>query len=537
MTYSYYVIPFEKICIQNILHNAIKLVNYMLNLGVDAWWLQKRLTGEKRVYSKGDFVIAVNNEVMLNYFLKTADELGVTIYLDSRLDKSRLVTTARKMAKPKIAVYYGNGTTGGAIWFIHALENMGFDIGIVTEKDILEGSLENYNVLLLGSGGDYCSHLAKEGCKKVEEFVYNGGGYIGHCGGSVAAVKGYPKSSPSSMLELADVTLELKESGNILSAYARGPVIYNITMPEHPVMFGYEGNIPLVYWCGPIFSSAVGENVSVLATISAPSPDIQRTNLELTRVKGITPSTEALSNSTGKPAVLSANYGHGKVVLFSPHPESPGNERSYRLLANEVFYVTSFSDSTKQPKTSAGFKKNHSPNNRANLEKLLQEINRAIGRIRDLVDKDTMVYGAIAEFMLLFLNDSADRLEKIKNFYTHELAFERITNEYVRSLVGDAVKKQARAIDKINSLAEPETIEVVRNTITFLNTHHQSLNKILELRDKLKESITDEYANLVKKGISSYKKALNAYKYGVESKILEASFAVTRAEKALGVIK
>jgi hypothetical protein len=41
----------------------------------------------------------------------------------------------------------------------------------------------------------------------------------------------------------------------------------------------------------------------------------------------------------------------------------------------------------------------------------------------------------------------------------------------------------------------------------------------------------------VKKGILSYKKALNAYKYGVESKILEASFAVTRAEKALGVIK
>lgn len=535
MTVSYYVIPFEKICIQNILHNAIKLVNNVLDLGVDAWWLQKRLQGEKQVYSKGDFVIAINsfNEAIINYFLKTTDELGVTVYLDSALDKSGLVTTARKIVKPKIAVYSGNGTTGGAIWFIHALEKMGFDIGIVTEKDILEGALENYNVLLLGSGGDYCSHLGKEGCKEVEEFVYTGGGYIGHCGGSVAAVKGYPKSSPSSRLELADVGLELKESGNILSAYARGPVIYNVTMPEHPVMFGYEENISLIYWCGPIFSSAVGENVSVLATILAPSPGIQRTNPELTRVKGITPSTKALTNSTGKPAVLSANYGLGKVVLFSPHPESPGSEHSYRLLANEVFYVTSFSESPKQPKTSAGFKKNHSPNNRANLEKLLQEINRAIGMIRDLVDKDTMVYGAIAEFMLLYLDDSADRLEKIKNFYTHEFAFERIMNKYVRNSIEEAVKKQAMAIDKINSLTEPETIEVVKNTIMFLSKHQKSLNKTLDLRDKLNGSITEEYANLVKMEYSAYTNALNAYKYGVEAKILDASFAVTRAEEAV----
>ena len=109
------------------------------------------------------------------------------------------------------------------------------------------------------------------------------------------------------------------------------------------------------------------------------------------------------------------------------------------------------------------------------------------------------------------------------------LSFERITNGYVRSLVDDAVKKQVVAIDKVNSLTE--TIEVVQNTITFLNEHRKSLNKILELRDKLKGSVTDEYANLVKIEHSSYKDAGNAYKYGVETKILDASFALTRAEK------
>ena len=117
------------------------------------------------------------------------------------------------------------------------------------------------------------------------------------------------------------------------------------------------------------------------------------------------------------------------------------------------------------------------------------------------------------------------------------MVIEKITNEYVRSLADGAVKKQVMAIDKINCLAEPGTIEVVRNTITFLNTHHELLNKILELHDKLKGNITNEYANLVKKEFSSYKKALDAYKYDVESKIVKASFAVTRMEKVVEVIK
>jgi hypothetical protein len=37
----------------------------------------------------------------------------------------------------------------------------------------------------------------------------------------------------------------------------------------------------------------------------------------------------------------------------------------------------------------------------------------------------------------------------------------------------------------------------------------------------------------MKKELSSYKKVLEAYKYGMESKILEASFAVARAEEAM----
>ncbi len=84
------------------------------------------------------YAIALNPFSAVRYLLNMADELGVTVNHDSGLDESRLVVVARKMVKPKIAVYYGNGTTGGAIWFIRALEAMGFDMGIVTAEDIMD---------------------------------------------------------------------------------------------------------------------------------------------------------------------------------------------------------------------------------------------------------------------------------------------------------------------------------------------------------------------------------------------------------------
>jgi hypothetical protein len=212
-------------------------------------------------------------------------------------------------------------------------------------------------------------------------------------------------------------------------------------------------------------------------------------------------------------------------VLSSPHPESPGSEHTYRLLANEVFYVSSVykSHNPNEPGASDTSTRNLLTESIiVSLEKLLRTIYNAVEMMHGSEDNDIEVYGAIAEFMLLYLNDSAQRLEKVINFYTIVFASRSID---------DTVK--TKAINKINCLATSEALEVVKETITFLGDHYKSLNRTLALCEALNGTITDEYSNLVNMAYASFTDALDVYKYGVAAKILDASFAVTKAEEAV----
>ncbi|NAS89068.1 hypothetical protein C4E24_04950 [ANME-1 cluster archaeon AG-394-G21] len=137
-------------------------------------------------------------------------------------------------------------------------------------------------------------------------------------------------------------------------------------------------------------------------------------------MRGLRPSKKAIANSTGKPAIIAAEYGHGKVVLSSPHPESSGSKHTYRLLANEVFYVSSVykSHNPNEPGASDTSTRNLLTESIiVSLEKLLRAIYNAVEMMHGSEDIDIEVYGAIAEFMLLYLNDSAQRLEKRQKYW------------------------------------------------------------------------------------------------------------------------
>lgn len=90
---------------------------------------------------------------------------------------------------------------------------------IVSSSDIRNGKLKNSNVFVAmgGSGSQQGKDLQELGRNKVKEFVENGGGYIGVCGGSYMAITG-PSEGKLNLLSA-------KNYGN--DGWQRGTVIAN----------------------------------------------------------------------------------------------------------------------------------------------------------------------------------------------------------------------------------------------------------------------------------------------------------------------
>ncbi|MHA1410913.1 MAG: BPL-N domain-containing protein, partial [Candidatus Odinarchaeia archaeon] len=112
-----------------------------------------------------------------------------------------------------------------------------------------------------------------------------------------------------------------------------GPIQISIEKPDHPVMFGYGTNavrpgygpkVPLYYYGGPAFVNITTSNATILGNYSSP-------------VGQNVYAAGATNSIWGEPAILAANYGSGRAVLFGPHPEWPGP--GARMEAQAIFWT------------------------------------------------------------------------------------------------------------------------------------------------------------------------------------------------------
>ena len=68
------------------------------------------------------------------------------------------------------------------------------DVKRIDFLDVINGSLFNYDVLVIGaSGRQYFHALFPKWKENVKKFIENGGGYVGICGGANIMSKGYEK--------------------------------------------------------------------------------------------------------------------------------------------------------------------------------------------------------------------------------------------------------------------------------------------------------------------------------------------------------
>lgn len=193
------------------------------------------------------------------------------------------------MSRARVALYSGRGGEL-APDVSRVLSELGIEHGFVDERGIRSGKLEDYGLLIMSGGYTrrIIPALGDRGKRRVQDFVGGGRGYIGICAGVYVA--------PELGLTMAEM---VREAGVFVTTI-------EITRISHPITDGYEGKVSIFYQNGPKIIPSLED------TVLAFYPD-------------------------DRAAIIVSKYGRGRVVLFSPHPETL--PETWNLLVNAINYV------------------------------------------------------------------------------------------------------------------------------------------------------------------------------------------------------
>ena len=224
---------------------------------------------------------------------------------------------------------------------METLDRLGIPFSLLNASRIAEGALDGHRVLLVPGG--WSSHkmraLGETGCAAVKDFVREGGGWLGFCGGAGLALTGGPS------LGLVNVG-RMPLSERLPNA---GGEVWLEGIPDHPVWRDLPSHMPASVWwpsqfqlgdssdCRPIATYHKTGNGFRVADLVVSDLDMASASWEeWERLYGINLNPARL---LGEPAILECRSGKGTLILSYPHLETPGDGWGNRLLENILRYL------------------------------------------------------------------------------------------------------------------------------------------------------------------------------------------------------
>lgn len=218
------------------------------------------------------------------------------------------------------------------------VSKLGFTSEILSSEQIINGDLFGFDGLIFpgGLGAFYGLRNYKGFDDAVRYFVANGGGYMGVCGGAFVAGLSMTEALRSycpNTLGLIDAAIASPPWIRYIRQYReatgeRVVVTCKITEEPHPIVEPYQGQtIDIVYSGGPLIRD-IGPDVIPL----------------LTYIDDIMP--------LGDVALCCSIFGKGRVVISSPHPETPWGEELVNSGCQEWLYLNMI-DWVSQPEETA----------------------------------------------------------------------------------------------------------------------------------------------------------------------------------------
>lgn len=237
-------------------------------------------------------------------------------------EKQGQETTAVKGDKLQVAVFQGHGGSETCVWEAMAAVEMdsSLEARLLTTKDIAAGKLSEVDVLIVPGGGGSRQYLnmGSAGREAVQQFVRNGGGYVGICAGAYL-ITDTPKYSSLAMSGAQAIDIEHDNRG-------RGIVKVTLT-EEGKGLFpevADQDTLYIMYYEGPVVLPNP-ESQTKYTSFATMESDVH--------VEGDAPA----DMTNGKSFLYIAEYGNGKTASVVGHPEAtPGMQWMISKLVHKV---------------------------------------------------------------------------------------------------------------------------------------------------------------------------------------------------------
>ncbi|MBQ7207677.1 MAG: hypothetical protein IJS01_07775 [Lentisphaeria bacterium] len=227
----------------------------------------------------------------------------------------------------RAALYVDNGSRSSGVLFWTQLlaYSPQLEFAPIDAKDIKGGALSRFDLLVIPGGSSrlQCETMTPEGMEKVREFVAAGGAYVGACAGFHCTL------NKPDRLRLLPFVYRLGAGGDSAMLQAE------ISEKGAKLMGIRPGRYQVRYSHGPI---------------SKPGP---QSGEGWGEVLGVYKSTIRRANNQGgdfydAPAVIRGQFGKGKVIATSFHPESC--ESTHAIALGCVYAVTGVKPTPVYPK-------------------------------------------------------------------------------------------------------------------------------------------------------------------------------------------
>jgi|GEM_PF-460546 len=241
-----------------------------------------------------------------------------------------IIAAPEKLRAIKVGIYLGPGSPQHGVDNVTKVLKPFSQVAVVvlSEHEVGSANLSEYDVLVFpgGSGSGQSKGIGEAGLKNVRDFVSNGGGYVGICGGAYLACSNFSWG------------LGILNAGTVSSKWRRGQAMLDLELTQDgPALLGdVKGAFKVRYHNGPILKPAERTDIPAYTAVTLFKTEVAENG---------TPEGVQVNS----PAHVIAPFGKGRVFISSPHPENtPGLEN---FIPRGVFWAAGGKAANTVPKT------------------------------------------------------------------------------------------------------------------------------------------------------------------------------------------